>query len=321
MRVLFADDDADFLEKTSGLMEDWGYEVFSCLTAQEASSFIDAHVEPIALGLFDMEFKHENKPEGGLELVKAMSFARPFSPAIVLTGVGNTDNAARCMESRAFTYLPKGDNAGLYHLALRRGCCERLRRLREGFETKIGASFVKWLSVAVALPDLDKENNLADELRFVVARILHAASHPRQAVPSADSPAKLISVLLGPQFTNIEKVLSESEELISLKSLDCFADKPAGTFRLTGDTTPSIDFLQVEVLAYHVKLSAERLEHLNALLSGMAGADNWQDMLVLLWAAELTGAGATAWAESVNDSTKVTIEFMQAYSKGDEKEE
>jgi DNA-binding NtrC family response regulator len=105
MKVIFVDDEPDFLKATTELLTAFGYDIISCSTEQEAAGIIDHEAENVDIALFDMIL--DRSRDAGLRLTRRLLNLNPNVPVIVLTGHANLENAAESMEAGAFSYVPK----------------------------------------------------------------------------------------------------------------------------------------------------------------------------------------------------------------------
>lgn len=104
MRVLFAENDRPFLESQVELLQEYGYLVEGCASEATARELIETQGDGIDVALLDMRME---SPESGLHLVELLASLFPSVPSIVLTAFADVRNAAKCMESGAFSYVPK----------------------------------------------------------------------------------------------------------------------------------------------------------------------------------------------------------------------
>ncbi len=102
--VLIADDEEDFREIFSNIIEKMGYAVLTAQDGFGALELIDANPVDIAL----IDFKMPGMT--GLELLREIKQRSPGTEVIVITGMGTIDSAVEAMKSGAYDYITKPVN-------------------------------------------------------------------------------------------------------------------------------------------------------------------------------------------------------------------
>jgi DNA-binding NtrC family response regulator len=189
-RILFVDDDANYLEVMSFLLEEDGYPV------QKAASGAQA-LECLALDSFPLMITDLRMP--GMDGLTLLGKARGLDPdllVIVVTALGDVPHAVAAMRAGAFDFLPKPCDRDQFRLTVRRAMeharlRNQVRELRgqadSGGKPLIHVSELMEALLAkadrIATSDatvlIEGESGTGKEL---LARRIHAAS-PRQGGP------------------------------------------------------------------------------------------------------------------------------------------
>lgn len=104
MKVLLVDNDEPVLGKFAERLRRWKYEVDTCSSEAQARDFIESRGDEIDIALLDMKMESD---ESGLVLITLLHRLHPHVASIVFTDYDDVLNAAKCMESGAFSYIPK----------------------------------------------------------------------------------------------------------------------------------------------------------------------------------------------------------------------
>lgn len=102
MKVLFVDDETDFLEIIIKRMKKRDVDAVGVSDPDQAISFIEKN-------LFDVVILDAKMPGGksGIEILKEIKCRRPLVEVIMLTGHATLDAAREGMENGAFDYMVK----------------------------------------------------------------------------------------------------------------------------------------------------------------------------------------------------------------------
>jgi DNA-binding NtrC family response regulator len=106
IRILIIDDDRDFADTQAEYLKDQGYDTHVAYTVEEAKTHLESRARKVDLALVDMSMGRDK--EAGLKLLSLISERHPLTVAIIVTGHGDFDNAVKCMEAGAFSYIMKG---------------------------------------------------------------------------------------------------------------------------------------------------------------------------------------------------------------------
>jgi len=120
LRVLLIDDDVDFVDSMSGILEIEGYRVETAHSADEASAGLKGFDPEVAL--VDIRLGQEN----GLELVSRLQKEKPALTCVVVTAYADVDTAIQALKAGAYDYLRKPFEARELFAVLRR-CADRIR--------------------------------------------------------------------------------------------------------------------------------------------------------------------------------------------------
>jgi cyclic di-GMP phosphodiesterase len=142
-RILVVEDDPSTREVVAGFLEDVGYEVVAATNEDEGVTEINRD-GAFHVVITDM---HMNSKTGGRDVLKAARKRDELTQIIILTGFGYVEDAVKCMEEGAFTYLEKrGDKSDYKALvqkvkkALEHRRKTRLSRSLRGFTKAFGAA-------------------------------------------------------------------------------------------------------------------------------------------------------------------------------------
>ena len=113
--LLIVDDDTRFAERLSRALERRGFEPVTANTVRDGREA--ASMSPPAFAVVDLRLDDGN----GLDVVTALTEARPNSRVVVLTGYGNITTAVSAVKLGAHDYLPKPADADVIEAALLSG--------------------------------------------------------------------------------------------------------------------------------------------------------------------------------------------------------
>jgi DNA-binding NtrC family response regulator len=126
-RVLVVDDGEQYAMSQSGWLREQGYEASCAFSEQEARAYLEEHAREVDVALLDMFME---KPDSGLRLVELVGEKYPWIVTIIVTGHGEFDNAVRCMEAGAFSYIMKDESPlDLILQTLKKGLASKARRI------------------------------------------------------------------------------------------------------------------------------------------------------------------------------------------------
>ena len=110
--LIVVEDDQPFLNRLSRALDARGFEVKTADNVKDGLDLI--RLKAPAFAVVDMRLNDGN----GLEIIEALSEARPDARAVVLTGYGNLASAVTAVKLGAIDYLAKPADAGDVVLAL-----------------------------------------------------------------------------------------------------------------------------------------------------------------------------------------------------------
>jgi len=113
--LLIVDDDTRFAERLARALERRGFEPVTANTVLDGKEA--ASMSPPAFAVVDLRLDDGN----GLDVVTALTEARPNSRVVVLTGYGNIATAVSAVKLGAHDYLPKPADADVIEAALLSG--------------------------------------------------------------------------------------------------------------------------------------------------------------------------------------------------------
>ncbi len=126
-QVLFVDDESEFRELISHLLEREG---FSVLTASEGESAL----KTVRTGKPDVVLSDIKMPGmDGMELLKSLQKLDPELPVVLITGYGDIPGAVEAMQAGAYDYLVKPFQHDETIRVLRRAMDERRQKLKGKF--------------------------------------------------------------------------------------------------------------------------------------------------------------------------------------------
>lgn len=339
MRVLFADNEPKFLSARTELLRQWGYDVVPLPSETAIREFLRVSSQEIDLGLFDMRME---EPESGLNLVRLLSEGAPCVPSVVLTAYPDIDDAARCMESLAFTYVKKTAPHREQRAALRRASTNRITRLREQLDRSLFEWWSRegraiWKNLLTERFDAAREE--AEALTTLVEDVFTSRMRlvPLGALPSC--PVRLAGELLPSCSSPVTSpvtvtTLEASPQVAGVRVLcgqvllDNGSAVPAGL----PDMTPVLmylrrnglrneegvtatcyvngDFAGLEIRADHFVLADPALRHLNNLFAGLTTCTQ-EDVRLVIFALELTALCAKASFRTEHGTTIMTTEMLR----------
>lgn len=134
MSLLIVDDDKPFLNRLGRAMTSRGFEVATAQSVEEAMAAVKS--SPPAFAVVDMRLEDGS----GLDVVSALSEARPEARAIMLTGYGNLTTAVTAVKLGAIDYLSKPADTDEIYDALMAQAGDR----PDPPENPMSADRVKW---------------------------------------------------------------------------------------------------------------------------------------------------------------------------------
>ena len=154
-RILIVEDEANARAGYETLLRNWGCEVLSVASAEDALAKI-GEFRP-AVVLVDVELPKMN----GLELVRQLGLELSHVPTIVVTGKGSEERAVAAIEAGAFWYIEKPLKAAVLRALLDRA----LDKARDRSEV---ASLTKELRAAGRLGEMVGASKAMQEVMLVV---------------------------------------------------------------------------------------------------------------------------------------------------------
>lgn len=131
---MIVDDDRPFLNRLSRAMTSRGFEVTAAQSVEEAMAVVKS--APPAFAVVDMRLEDGS----GLDVVSALSEARPEARVIMLTGYGNLTTAVTAVKLGAIDYLSKPADTDEIYDALMAQAGDR----PDPPENPMSADRVKW---------------------------------------------------------------------------------------------------------------------------------------------------------------------------------
>ena len=101
MRVLFIDDEQDFLSLMQSRLEKRGFTIFTAPSGSDALAILDK--EPLDAVVLDMKMAGMD----GIEVLREIKNRQPDLPVLILSGHASPDVAMTSIESGAVDYLLK----------------------------------------------------------------------------------------------------------------------------------------------------------------------------------------------------------------------
>jgi CheY-like chemotaxis protein len=142
MKMLFMDDDRDFLRIQTELFRRDGYEVVDVKSPVAAEEALKLHGEAFDIAVLDMNASPEM--EAGLRIARKIHDNYASVSSLVLTAYGATDSASRCMLEDICAYVSKSEKEALLS-GLRHCIKKRIGRLRGRLER----AFSRWWVTSV----------------------------------------------------------------------------------------------------------------------------------------------------------------------------
>jgi FixJ family two-component response regulator len=126
-RILFVDDEPDFVESVDWQLTKRGYRVFTALSAEDALNLLGQ--ERVDILVADIRMPGMD----GIELIRRAAGIDPDLQSIVLTGHGGVDTAIEAMRLGAINYLRKPVGVDELDVAIQKGIERRdlIRAVRE----------------------------------------------------------------------------------------------------------------------------------------------------------------------------------------------
>jgi DNA-binding NtrC family response regulator len=166
-RILWVDDDADFLEISVEKLRSLGFGAVHCeVDPSSAAALLDAG-EDFELALIDMTMPGMD----GIELLELLRQRSPKTECIMVTAVNDAKTAVRCIRSGAYDYLVKPVSREDLAFAVRRAL-ER-RRLLDILELGRGTSLPRLAQPEAFRPIVSRAPEM---LRILKEAELHAVS-------------------------------------------------------------------------------------------------------------------------------------------------
>lgn len=128
-RILVVDDDADFAESLSEMLDLQGYETRVATTPREALRQSTAFAPDLAL--LDIRLGSDS----GLDVLAELRKSHPDIDALMLTAHASLDTAIKAVRHGAYDYLHKPIDSGELFVALER-CLEKRRLERDKREAE-----------------------------------------------------------------------------------------------------------------------------------------------------------------------------------------
>lgn len=177
MRVLFVENEDAFRQTWAGILRRWGYDVEECRSQSQVEQLVAQCADEFDIALLDMRMDQD---ESGLHLINLLAEKWPDVPAVVLTAFGNLDNARKCMEAGAFSYVEKTNAVTMLQVVLERAAERRRLFVRSArmsrrvlelqdeidrFQDQLGALKAATASVARELGSLSRERKTSVDKR------------------------------------------------------------------------------------------------------------------------------------------------------------
>jgi two-component system, NtrC family, response regulator len=171
-KILIVEDDKDLAEELAGWLKEKDYQVVIAENELATEQKLSEEGGNISVALVDMQAPSKEKglnyKETGLRLIKLINSSYPDIVSIVHTGHSDLQNAAKCMEAGAFSYLSKGDNADLLLQVLKRAE-ERGKALKELKESQKVVKKSQGVAKRI-LKDIDKFQNTIKDANHLINR-------------------------------------------------------------------------------------------------------------------------------------------------------
>jgi two-component system nitrogen regulation response regulator NtrX len=106
MRILIADDNADYCNTMADLVSSFGYEPFTIQSPEEAMNYLDKYHRRIGIVLLDIEFSPVSNLTG-IDVLKHIKMNYPELPVIMISGKGTIELAVQATKLGAINFIEK----------------------------------------------------------------------------------------------------------------------------------------------------------------------------------------------------------------------
>ena len=142
--ILIVDDEADIRMLIKGILEDEGFAIRQAANSQQAYGQIEQRPPQIVI----LDIWLQNSEHDGLEILRNIKEAHPFTPVIMISGHGNIETAVTAIKVGAYDFIEKPFKSDRLLLMIRRALeaadlrreNETLRMKTEGPSDLIGSS-------------------------------------------------------------------------------------------------------------------------------------------------------------------------------------
>ncbi|HPI19056.1 MAG TPA: sigma-54 dependent transcriptional regulator [Candidatus Kapabacteria bacterium] len=106
MRILIADDNAEYCNTMADLVSSFGYEPFTIQSPEEAMSYLDKYHRRIGIVLLDIEFAPVSNLTG-IDVLRHIKMNYPELPVIMISGKGTIELAVQATKLGAINFIEK----------------------------------------------------------------------------------------------------------------------------------------------------------------------------------------------------------------------
>ncbi|MEI8141020.1 MAG: hypothetical protein WCI03_14285 [bacterium] len=213
MKMLFMDDDKDYLDFQTEVFGRSGYEVFPCGRTQDAETLVRSLGNRLDVAVLDMKMFEVD--DAGVVIARTIRDVAPMVPSLVLTGFAGVllDQASRALMEGICAYVGKlggpGEAVGSVELALRSAHGYRIARLTAAIERSVARWWQQAAGTTLVRAVYAREDdNVSDMARYF--RVMCAATN-RWPMPNRTTPTVPLSEIL-PISGEVAGVVIETAE-------------------------------------------------------------------------------------------------------------
>lgn len=192
-RILFVDDDPDWVSLYKGELEKLGYVVDAAPSSDAAKSMLETGAWDVVV--LDQKLQGSSGPDEGLELVPVVASSLPRAKTILVSAFAKPSTIKRAFAQGVYDYLEKGSNFGVFlEVKLRNAVrAARAEHLVTMTPSETDALLKKTWQDAKVETDNNRKGKLLEDLMVLLFRSVPGF---RQAEPRRKNEVEEIDIVI-----------------------------------------------------------------------------------------------------------------------------